>query len=216
MELTELKSIWELISADFLTKHSVSEGIVIETIRKKSNTEISKIKRSMLWKLGLGALSTFIIIALLIVTIIESKGFKILRVSLNTTEASMFFGSLALSILVMLWFNYKAYRKIIRFQFLKYNLRESLQAVVDAMETAIKVNIYSDTVLTPIVITWLFYMNYYKNRPLEWNNGALYLILLPIAVGILVLYFQRFIQKVKFGNYVNNLKAYLESLKKED
>ena len=57
MELLELKSVWDVVVEDTISKERVDEFVVEKSIKKDSKSVLAKIKRVMLFKFAFGGLS---------------------------------------------------------------------------------------------------------------------------------------------------------------
>lgn len=212
MELAELQSVWNVVSEQTIAKYRIDENVVSGAIHKKSNTEIAKIKRALLLKLGIGSVVALIAFASAILAFLAPTDFNPLDIVFNPTETVIFYTSLALSISVMLFYNYRAFQKIKAFQSTTADLKSSLGTIVKTMQNVMTLNIYSDTFMSPILLTWGYYASVYKDQVFTWDLRALVLLLLPFVLGIFAYYFQRYMQQQKFGNYVDRLKEYLGEL----
>jgi len=80
------------------------------------------------------------------------------------------------------------------------------------MEKVIRFNIYSDTMITPLVLTWATYAKVVSKTELDIPKTIAIFIVIPIVVGLISFIIQRYSQKKKFGNYVDQLRYNLQSL----
>lgn len=212
MELVELKSIWHLINADINQSNFVDEQIIAETIHKKSETEVGKIRRALQFKLAIGGFVWLLGVGLMIGIFIEPNKFNTLDSIFSPYETIVFYSTLILSLATMLWFNYQAYRNIATAEAQALPLKKSLEVVISGMKKAMKFNIYSDTFMSPIIITWLLYAYAYRGDQFTWDWRILIIVSAPFVIGVLAYLLQRYMQKLKFGNYVKRLESYLEEL----
>ena len=214
MELIELKSAWDLLQQDIVNNDKVEESKIVTSIHSKSKSEISKIKRVLYLKFVVALLSIVAAIGLALISIINTT-FNPLDFIFSPFESATFFLIMALSISVMVYFNYKAYSQIKSVQSSSLNLKANLESFIGAMKNAIAFNIFSDTIMTPIIATWIYYAYAFKNHQLGFDLRTTLLIILPFVIGILSYFFQRFMQHLKFGKYLNRLSDYLNSLQKK-
>jgi hypothetical protein len=212
MELVELKSIWHLINADINQGNFVDEQIITETIHKKSETEVGKIRRALQFKLAIGGFVWLLGVGLMIGIFVEPNKFNTLDSIFSPYETIVFYSTLIGSLATMLWFNYQAYRNIATAEAQALPLKKSLEVVISGMKKAMKFNIYSDTFMSPIIITWLLYAYAYRGDQFTWDWRILIIVSAPFVIGVLAYLLQRFMQKLKFGNYVKRLESYLEEL----
>jgi hypothetical protein len=214
MELIELKSAWDLLQQDVINNDKVEESKIITSIHSKSKSEISKIKRVLYLKFIVASLSIVVAIGLALISFMNTK-FNPLDFIFSPLESSIFFLIMALSISIMVYFNYNAYSQIKDVQSSSSNLKANLESFIEAMKNAIAFNIFSDTVMTPIIATWVYYAYAFKNQLLGFDLRTGLLIILPFVIAILSYFFQRFIQHLKFGKYLNRLDGYLNSLQRK-
>jgi len=213
MDLIELKSAWTLLQQDVINDDKVDESKIFNSIHSKSKSEISKIKRGLHLKFIIASLS--IIIAIFIaVTSFTSSSFNPLDFIFSPTESVTFYLVMAASISVMVYFNYQAYKQIKNLQQSSLNLKENLKISIIAMRKAIAFNIFSDTFMSPIIFAWVYHAYAFKEHQLGFDLRTVLLFVLPILIGILSYFFQRFMQRLKFGQYLDRLINYFDSLQK--
>lgn len=211
MDIIELKSVWNLLQQDIISKDRVEENKIMASIHSKSKSEISNIKNSLHFKFIVASLSILAVISLVIATSLN-PALNPLDFVFSPFESVLFFMIMALSVAVMMFFNYRAYIQIRDIQQSDLNLKENLTGFINAMKKAIAFNIFSDTLMTPILATWLYYAYAFKNQSLGFDFRTTLLFLLPIPIGLFSYFLQRFVQHLKFGKYLNRLSAYSKSL----
>jgi len=211
MELIELKNIWQYANSTE-EKESIEEGFVLKTIHKESSTEVSKIKNVIFFKLIFGGLVGIMTLLFSILSIIIPEKVTFFNSIFSPLEYTIFFSSMALSIGVIVFYNYKVFRAITKFQTSSVDIKDSLIRVIRVLENAISINIYSDALITPVMITWLVYAKVFSEKELTLGLGILVLVVIPILTFCISYFFQRYTQKLKFGNYIDRLKSYLKTL----
>jgi len=211
MDIIELKSVWNLLQQDIISKDRVEVNKIMASIHSKSKSEISKIKNSLHFKFIIASLSIVAAISLAIATILKPT-INPLDFVFSPLESVLFFIIMAISVAVMVFFNYRAYIQIRDIQQSDLNLKDNLKNFIKAMKKAIAFNIFSDTLMTPILAAWLYYAYAFKNQSLGFDFRTLLLFLLPILIGLFSYFLQRFVQHLKFGKYLNRLSAYSKSL----
>lgn len=211
MDIIELKSAWNLLQKDIISNDTVEESRIVVSIHGKSKSEISQIKKGLHLK--------FIIASLAIVVAIFLAVSSFLNPSLNpldfifsSTESTTFYLIMAFSVSVMVYYNYQAYSQIKTIQLSSLNLRDNLNNFIETMNKAITFNIFSDALMTPIVFAWMYYAYAFDNKPLAVDLRTALLFILPISIGFLSYFSQRFMQHLKFGKYISRLHLYLVSL----
>jgi len=211
MDLIELKSAWSLLQQDVHNKDRVDESKIINAIHGKSKSEIFKIKRGLHLKFVIASLAIIGAFGLAAASFINSS-FSPLDYVFSPIESATFFSVMAVSISMMLYFNYQAYKQIKSIQYSSLNLKDNLKSFIIAMRKAIAFNIFSDTLMTPLIFAWVFYAFAFRSHQLGFNLRTVLLFVLPILVGFMSYIFQRFMQGLKFGKYVDRLNSYLDSL----
>lgn len=212
MELAELQTAWRLVDAEIQSRDSVKEPVLAESIHRRSHSELADIKRALQQKFVIGGLVAAISVGASLASMLAPEEFHPLDFIFKAGETAFFYATLAVSLSVMLGFNYRAYRAIKAIEQQAENVRTTLRQFVSVMEKSIRFNIYSDTFMSPIFISWFYYAYAFRDQPLTWGPRAAVLFILPVLVGFLSFYVQRYIQHLKFGQYLERLKTYLKSL----
>jgi len=213
MDLIELKSAWTLLQQDVINKDKVDESKIFNSIHGKSKSEISKIKSGLHLKFIIASLAIILAIGLAVVSFAKSS-LNPLDFIFSPVESTTFFLVMALSVSVMVYFNYQAYRQIKSIQHSSLNLKDNLKSFITAMHKAITFNIFSDAFMTPIIFAWVFYAYAFKEHQLGFDFRTALLFISPILISLLSYFFQRFMQRLKFGQYLDHLTSYLDSLQK--
>nr|WP_321233799.1 hypothetical protein [uncultured Psychroserpens sp.] len=215
MELLELKSIWNIVTEEAIKNHMINEYEVKTTIQKDSKTTLSKIKRVMKLKLFIGSLVGVLTLLFSIVSIVKPNEIAFFDFAFSPKEYALFFIIMFVGMLFMVIHNLKAYKVLLEFEKSSEDLKNALTKIIKVMENAMKLNIYSDAFITPIVVTWITYAKVFSEREMTFKLGIIVLVVIPLLIFCFSYFFQRFAQKLKFGNYVNQLKSYLKSLEEE-
>ena len=213
MDMIEIKSAWTLLQEEVIINDMVNENEIFNSVHGKSKSEISKIKRGLHLKFIIALLSVIAAIGLAVTSFTDSS-FNPLDFIFSPVESTIFFLAMALSVSVLVYFNYQAYRQIKGIQHSSLNLKENLRSFIKAMRKAIAYNIFSDAFITPIIFAWVFYAYAFKDHQLGFDLRTALLFVLPVLVGFLSYFFQKFMQRLKFGRYLDRLKSYLDSLQK--
>ena len=211
MDLIELKSAWTLLQQDVINNDTVDENKILNSVHSKSKSEISKIQRGLHLKFIIASLSIIVAIGFAIASF-TNLSLNPLDFIFSPNESATFFLIMALSISVMVYFNYRAYKKIKSIQYSSLNLKDNLNSFIIAMNKAIAFNIFSDAFMTPIVFAWFYYAYAFKNHTIGYNLRTALLFILPLLICVLSYYLQRFMQYLKFGKYLSRMSDYLKSL----
>ncbi|PHN03471.1 hypothetical protein [Flavilitoribacter nigricans] len=218
MELAELQSAWNLVNVDVQRKDILDEQAVRTRIRRSSGTELAGIKRALQFKFLIGTTVAVIAIGASLGSALAPREFHPLDFLFSARETTLFYGTLSVSLCCMLFFNHRAYRFIGALERSTEDVKTSLERFIQVMERAMRFNIYSDTFMSPVFFTWFYYAYAFREHDLDWDIRGLLLVLLPVLVGVFSFFFQKYMQHLKFGRYLDRLKYYLQSLdaKKED
>ncbi|MEM7086674.1 MAG: hypothetical protein AAF489_10860 [Bacteroidota bacterium] len=216
MELLELKSIWDGVVDETISNNSVDEFVVGKSIKKESKTVLTKIKKVMYLKFAIGSLSLVICWVMLIGSLLNPEKFTFYENIFNLSDNRIFLVTVITFMSAMLAWNFKAFRKIRHFETRSNNVTESLRRFVRIMENTIKLNVYSGVAFNSVAFGWIFYL---LNNKKDYFTGAMEVFLMTTLViiigGFLSYFLSRFEQKIKFGNYVDQLKSLLNDLKEK-
>lgn len=216
MELLELKSVWNAVVDDAIAKDNVDAFVVEKSIKKDSKSVLAKIKRVMYFKFALGGLSLAIGVIMLIGSFIEPQQFTFYESIFDLMDNRIFLATVILFMAAMLSWNFKAFREVKQFETSSSTIKESLKRFIGIMGRTIKLNVYSGVAFNSIAFGWVCYL---LNNRKGFVEGTLQITLMVIAVigiGAVIFYFlSSYEQKVKFGNYVNQLKSNLKDLQEK-
>ena len=211
MDLKELKSAWALFQEEVINNDKVDQCKIVNSVHSKSKSEISKIKSGLFIKLIIASLAILVALVLA-VTSSNNTSLNPLDFIFSPVESALFFSVLALSISVMAYFNYRAYSHINIIQHTSLNLKDNLANFIEAMNKAIVFNIYSDAFMTPVIFAWVYYAYAMKDHEFGFTVRTVLLFILPILIGLLSYFFQKLMQRLRFGQYLDRLNSYLSSL----
>jgi len=214
MELLELKATWQLFNDNVIKNDFVEPTTISNSIHQKSKSEIAGIRRSMHFKFIIGTVTMLIGLAMT-VAMYFTPDFNPLSNFLSQSESLGFYVIITLSLGAMIVVNHRAYRQIKELNEGASNLKQGLNNFTRSMRKAMNFNIYSDTLMSPVFITWIYYTYAFKNQPIGWDARSIVLFVLPLAIGLFSYYFQSYAQHLKFGRYVSRLEDYLESLEEK-
>lgn len=214
MEYEELLLAWEEVQVEDLQIMEPQE--MHQLIHRPSQLELAQIQRSLRLKFFIGGAALVVCLISATGSFFNTESLHYLEVEISSMKLQLFFWCIAISLSLMLAINHRAYRRLKNLQAKAHPLKEMLQEFIQAMEQAIQFNIFSDTLMTPIVLTLAYYMKAYEEIPFQWDLRAAFLLLLPLIIGTFSYYFQRYQQRLRFGQYLQRLKSLLESLEERD
>ena len=141
MELLELKSVWDVVVEDTISKERVDEFVVEKSIKKDSKSVLAKIKRVMLFKFAFGGLSLVICLVMLVGSFIDPEQFAFYESIFDVTDNRIFLATIIVFMSAMLSWNFKAFQEIKRFETKTRSVKESLTRFISIMGRTIKLNI---------------------------------------------------------------------------
>lgn len=213
MELLELKSVWNAVVDQTISTEKVDEFVVEKSIKKDSKSVLGKIKKVMHFKFLFGTITLLVCMAMLIGSFISPKEFTFYESFFDVTDNRIFLVTIIVFISAMLSWNFRAFSEIKHFEKSPTSIKESLKRFIAIMGKTIKLNIYSGVAFNSIAFGWIAYLVNNKNHFVEGAFQVTLLVVLVIIVGAVVFYLlSSYEQKVKFGNYLNQLKSNLEDL----
>jgi len=212
MDMLELKSVWSIIQNDLNVEDRVGTDSIVKCMHAKSRTEIAALKKSLHQKFIIASLAIIVAIVLAAAITFE-PGLNPLDSVFTALESSILFAVMAASLIVMVFFNYRAYARIRSAESSSVSLREKLEHYVDAMNTAILFNIYSDTIMSPIIFAWVYYAYAFEDSMPGFDLRTILLLVLPVMIAVLSYRLQSYMQRLRFGQYMDRLNEYLDSLK---
>lgn len=216
MELLELKSVWNVVVDDTIARDKVDEFVVEKSIKKDSKSVLAKIKRVMYFKFTLGGLSLVLCIIMLIGSFISPEKFTFYEAIFDVTDNRIFLATVIVFLSAMLSSNFKAFREITHFETRATTVKDSLARFIGIMGRTIKLNVYFGTAFNSIAFGWICYLANNKKDFVEGTFQIALMVTLATILGAVVFYYlSRYEQKVKFGNYLHQLKTFLKDLQEK-
>lgn len=213
MELLELKSVWNAVLDETISKEKVDEFVVEKSIKKDSKSVFAKIKRVMYFKFIIGTLSLIGSLVMLIGSFINPEEFTFYEIVFDLIDNRIFLITIIVFMSAMLSWNFKAFLEIKYFETRTKSIKKSLGKFIDIMGRTIKLNVYSGTAFNSIALGWIFYLVNNKKGFVEGTfQIALVVIMVTMVSAIVFYYLSGYEQKLKFGNYLNQLKSNLDDL----
>ena len=213
MDLLELKSVWNMVVDETISKDNVDEFAVERSIKKDSKSVLAKIKSVMYFKFIFGTTTLLVCSVMLIGSFINPEEFTFLEPIFDLIDNRIFLATVIVFMTAMLSWNFKAFREIKSFETKATTIKESLKKLIHIMEKTIKLNIYSSIAFNSVALGWIAYLVNNSKGYIDGIFQITLLVILVIILGAITFYFlSNYEQKLKFGNYVNQLKSNLEDL----
>lgn len=213
MELLELKLVWNAVVDQTTSKDNFDELVLEKSIQRDSKSVLAKIKRVMYFKFIFGTLSLLGGGVMLIGSFLNPGQFMFYEPIFDLTDNRIFLATIIVFISAMLSWNFSAFREIKRFETRATSVKQSLGKFIDIMGRTIKLNVYSGAAFNSIALGWIFYLVNSKKGFVEGTfQIALIVILVTILGAVIFHYLSGYEQKVKFGNYLDQLKSNLNDL----
>lgn len=213
MELLELKSVWDVVVEETISKERVDEIAVEKSIKRDSKSVLAKIKKVMLFKFALGGLCLLLCLVMLIGSFVNPEKFTFYEGIFDITDNRIFLATIILFMVAMLSWNFKAFREIAYFETNASTVKQSLKRFIDIIARVIRFNIYFGVSFNSAAFGWICYL---LNNRKGYVDGILQITLMVFAAvvfGAVVFYFlSRYEQKLKFGNYLKQLMVYRKEL----
>ncbi len=211
MDLELLKKEWESEGNTLAVNTGLAKNEIRKAIHYNSKSEIALIRRSMHRKFLFGGISFIAALTLLVLSIASPGTVNPFNVEFSTGESVLFYGVVVLSLGIMLTLNHRAYRQMSNVLSNPRNLKDTLKQSLSILQQAINFNIWSDTLMSPVLITWLFFAYMYRDGFVP-DQRLWIIVLVPVIITPLAWISQRYAQKLKFGQFADRLQTYLDDL----
>lgn len=220
MELEQLKSVWQKTTEREVEGYFVSKEEVQQLIQKRSNTTIVQIKRKIRNKVFMaGGVGLLLLAFALYVFNTEEPVFDFFKSfsdSEPNLEAGLFYLVFGLVIFFVSLFNAFSYRKILNIEDRKSDLKSSIKSILAIVRNAMKVKIYSDSLVIPATVLSLVVIYAARGIWLFQNATLLLLFVLGTVVFTAFFYFiSKYTQNKRYGSQIRALEECLEELKEE-
>lgn len=220
MELEQLKTVWKKTTARESEGYFVSDEEVQRLIGKRSNTTISKVKRKIKIKVFMaGGIGLLLLAFASYVFIAEDRVFDFF-VSFSDTASNLEMGTFylvfGLVVCFISLFNAFSYRKILKIEKRKSDLKSSIKNILAILQNAIRVKIYSDTLVVPCTVLVLIIIDLIRGIGIFPNATILLLFVLGAVVFATFSYFlAKYSQNKRYGSQIRALEECLEELEEE-
>jgi len=220
MELEQMKTVWEKTTNHEVEGYIVSKEEIHRMIGKRSNTTISQIKRKIRNKVFMaGSIGLLLLAFASYLFIAEERVFEFFESFVDPAsnlEVGTFYLIFGLLVCFISLFNAFAYRKILIIENRKSNLKSSIQNILAILQNAIRVKIYSDTLVVPGTVLALALIDLIRGIGIFPNVTVLLLFVLGAVVfATLSYYITTYGQNKRYGSQIRALKECLEELEDE-
>jgi len=217
MDLDELKSIWERTTQKGVEGYFVSHEELQRLIRQRSNSAVSKIKRGIRNKVLMAGGVGLLLIAFSVMAFnSEEPLFNFLESFSNSEsnfDVAVFYLVFGIVISFISLFNFISYRKIQDIEKYDLDLRNSIQRVLQIIQRAIRVKIYSDMSVVPLTALIIVFIHIAGDSPMNLTVQTVSLIILGAAgFAVLSYYLTKWGQKRRYGDQIEILKTCLMEL----
>jgi hypothetical protein len=220
MELEQLKTVWEKTTERQVEGYFVSKQEVRRLIGKRSNTTISEVKRKIRNKIFMSAGIGLLLLAFASYVFIAEERVFDFFVSFADADSNFEMGTFylvfGLVICFISLFNAFSYRKILKIEKRKSDLKSSIKNILAIVQNAIRVKIYSDTLVIPGTILVLVIIDVIRGIGIFPNATILLLFVLGAVVfAALSFFITKYGQNKRYGSQIRALEACLEELEEE-
>jgi hypothetical protein len=212
MELDEFKNILnQQLATDHLYR---SESDIAALLRKKTNSIIVKIKRSLWFEI-----SSCILIILL---------FGYLGLSSKYSSINIYFSVFTIVFVSFIIILFYLLKKINRLNTNNLSVKNNLQSIVSILEEFMKRYFQFTMALIPICFVFAFFLGYNEKQSIEpldeiilkhkpsYSFITIFTVVYMTSLTVGIYYFTKWYLKKLYGNYVNELKIYINELKENE
>jgi hypothetical protein len=212
MELDEFKDILnQQLATDHLYR---SEADIAALLRKKAHSIIVKIKKS-LW---------FEIFSCIVIMLL----FGYLGLSCKYSSMNIYFSAFTLVFVPFTIILFYLLKKINRLNTNSLSVKNNLQSIVSILEEFMKRYFQFTMVLIPICLVFAFFLGYTEKQPIEpidqiilkykpsYSFITIFTFVYMTSLTVGIYYFTKWYLKKLYGNYVNELKIYINELKETE
>lgn len=220
MELEQLKTVWKKTTEREVEGYFVNKDEVQQLIRKRSNTTISQIKRKIRNKIFMsGGIGLLLLAFASYVFIAKESVFDFFGSITNSEpnlEVGIFYLVFGLVICFISVFNAFSYNKILNIEKRKRDLKSSITNILAILQNAMKVKVYSDSLVVPGTVLALVFIDLIRGIGLFPNVTTLLLFVLATIVFTTFFYFiSKYSQNKRYGSQIRALEECLNELEEE-
>ncbi len=207
MDLENLKSIWKDVSEQETQTSQVSSSQILSLLKGKTQSALSKIRRSVLFEVG----------SLLVATVI----FLLLIIKHHLPSQTLLIVGLVVLVVLSGLYLYKKYSELKKIENQGLPLTESLRLLTSTLDKYLRVYFLGNMLITPIAVAVGFFYGYSLHATSDaWLDEINWLVWLIACFTICLLtvlmypFMKWYIHKL-YGSYLEELKSYLSELEED-
>lgn len=214
MEVNDLKTIWKKANDQDRSGYWVSDRDVKALIKKKSKATISDVERQLKQKILMSSIVGLIAFAIGIESLFNfSSGHDFLFVEgMTSIEYGAMMIAMSASVITISVHARIRYKQVRNYVASADSLKTALITTKNIFKKVISFGIWSDTLITPLVLAFIVTLKLYKEVPFAFDERILYLL---VAVSVSAFGFSRlgkYLMNRRFGRFVSAIDDRLEEL----
>lgn len=214
MEVNDLKTIWKKANDQDKSGYWVSDRDVKALIKKKSKAVIADVERQLKQKILMSSIIGLIALAIGIESLFNfdpGHGFLFVE-GMTSVEYGVMMIVMSASVITVSIHARIRHKQVRSYVESANSLKTALITTRNIFKKVISFGIWSDTLITPLVVTFIVALKLYKEVPFAFDERIIYLL---VAASISAFIFSRlgkYLMNRRFGRFVNALDDRLEEL----
>lgn len=217
MDIEELKWAWLLKGKNSAEQIDLTEQHIGKAIKNRANLELDKLLarfKQRFFLYGFGTIGCL----MLGIDMVISSDFNFIGIELdyflNREQIFLIFFLFFLTVLFMAVFVFHSINTISRFKKnTNINIKKSLWGSIELIKRMMVVNIYSDTIIVPCLLSFILYMGYLNGLG---SMGYFLTGVCFVGIGLLSFTLNKRGQLKTFRPYLEILSGYLDELQQEE
>ncbi len=207
MDLENLKSIWKDVSEQETQTSQVSSSQILSLLKGKTQSALSKIRRSLLFEVG----------SLLVVTVI----FLLLIIEYHLPSQTFLIAGIIILVLMSGGYLYKKYFELKKIERQELPLVQSLRLLTRTLDKYLRIYFWGNMLVTPISTAVGFFYGYSLHATSDaWLSEINWLVwgaaLFTVCLLSVLMYpFMKWYIYKLYGSYLEELKSYLLELEED-
>jgi len=214
MEINDLKTIWKKANDQDRSGYWVSDRDVKALIKKKSKAAIADVERQLKQKILMSSVVGLIALAIGIVNLFNfSSGHVFLSVKgMTPGEYGAMMIVMSASIITISVHARIRYKQVCSYVESANSLKTALVTTRNIFKKVISFGIWSDTLITPLVVTFIVILKLYKEVPFAFDERIIYLLVAASVSAFIFSRLGKYLMNRRFGRFVNAINDRLEEL----